>query len=404
MILSHLRLFQFRCYPELIYTPSPAINVIYGQNGQGKTSILEAIGLLALSKSFRGAKNDEMVQFNKEQGMVEALVHNNDINVDLRVEITGGRKRFLINGKSATHLADYLGRFSAVSFSPSDLEIIRGEPESRRNWIDRLSCLFFSNHIEALTSYKRVLDQRNRQLKELVRGERRALFEDFDAWTAECVKWGAEVIHNRIHSVDNSVDKIIEFYEQIAGKRENLTIEYVSNIFREDLSGQASKNSIKIEKQGFAERLEQQLFKEKKREQTLGTTLVGPHRDDLLFRFGNNEVKKFGSQGEIRSLVLAMRLAEKELHKQQKLIDPVVLIDDFSSELDQQRRHFLQRYLVEKSTSQVFLSTTERLWEDEEFAKHVEIEEGRLIERQFRTKFFEVQGIDNGKLNNERQL
>lgn len=356
MHLERLSLLNFRCYKALDFVPDTRFNVIYGLNGQGKTSILEAISLLGSLKSFRHAKNSEIIRLGELEGRVSGFLANDDIHYQMDVKLLPHRKSGTINGKTCRYLSEYVGQISSVSFSPSDLEIIRGSPENRRTWLDKISGIFFSDHWDGLNRYQKVLEQRNRELKALSDGKVNALPLDFDVWTQELIRLGSKVIHNRIHTVDNFVDKTQDYYRQISRSNEFINLNYISGIFEEVPSRQDRSYSLEQINQTFEKKLQSTLPKEK----ILGTTLAGPHRDDVEFFLSGNLLKAFGSQGEVRSLVLAMRLAEVWMYKESRNINPLLLIDDFSSELDSERRQFLLEYL-QQSPSQVFLSTTETI-------------------------------------------
>lgn len=370
MVLEQLRLYNFRCYDDGELTPDPRFNVILGLNGQGKTSILEAIGLLAFLRSFRNAKNSELLKLGRTEGFVAGTIRNNNLTALLAVKIWPQRKQATFNGKTCRFLSEYVGRISAVSFSPPDLEIIRGSPENRRLWVDKVTQIFDSTHADTVARYSKILEQRNRQLKLVADRKIQSLPADFDVWTDELASWGARIIHNRIHSVDKSVDRISRYYNEISRENSNIEIEYISEIFGKIRYGQENQSSLELINQLLKKSLESSLPKDR----ALGTTTTGPHRDDLSITMGGNLVKAFGSQGEVRSLVLAMRLTEVQIYRDFQNLNPILLIDDFSSELDARRRKFLLDYLA-ASDSQIFLSTTENL----RIGKTFEVKEGRII-------------------------
>lgn len=362
MRLEQIRLYNFRCYSEAEIYPDNRFNVVYGLNGHGKTSLLEAIGLLTFLRSFRGARNAEMLRSGQSEGLVTGLVRQGDLDFRLAAKLWSNRKQATFNGKSCKYLSEYVGRISAVSFSPSDLEIVRGSPENRRVWVDKLAQIHDVSHADAVVRYYKILDHRNKQLKAVSEGRSQMLGADFDTWTDELCTWGAKLIHNRIHSVDKSVDRIQKYYRQIAGENTDINIEYQSEIITEVPYGQAGLYSLEL----LSQALRNSLQKSAAKERILGSTMVGPHRDDLVIRMSGHPVRSYGSQGEVRSLVLAMRLTEVEAYQEAQNVSPILLIDDFSSELDARRRKFLLEYLCD-STSQVFLSTTETLRLGKEF-------------------------------------
>ncbi|MBI3556814.1 MAG: DNA replication/repair protein RecF [Deltaproteobacteria bacterium] len=369
MVLEQLRLYNFRCYDNAEFRPDPRFNVIVGLNGQGKTSILEAIGLVAFLRSFRNAKNSELTRFDESESCVTAMVNNRDLRAQLAVKIWSNRKQATFNGKSVRFLSEYVGKISAVSFSPTDLDIIRGAPENRRIWCDKISQTFDPEHTDIAVRYQKNLIQRNRILKMVAEGRASRLPDDFEVWTEELCSWGAKMIHNRIHSVDKTVDKIRRYYQEISGENTGINIRYISDIFDEVPCGQQSQVSLEL----IAQLLRKKLDASSAKEKVLGTTTVGPHRDDLEMTMEGHLARAFASQGEVRSLVLALRLTEVEIYKTFQGLSPILLIDDFSSELDARRRKFLLDYLAE-SDSQVFLSTTEEL----QIGKTFVVREGKI--------------------------
>lgn len=370
MILKSLSLRQFRCYQEQSIELDPRFNVIVGLNGQGKTSVLEAAGLIASLRSFRLAKNAEMIRHGTQASAVSAEMVSEGISLQLDVKIWPNRKHATINGKTCRFISEYIEKIAAVSFSPSDLEIIRGGPEFRRSWIDKLSQVFNRSHVDISAQFQKALEQRNKLLKKISDfGPVKASLDELEIWTEQLIRFGAQVIHNRIQTVDNSAEKIAEFYGKISGQntvsKQTVNIEYQSKIFEINPCGQAPGISLEL----INQLLESHVRSARDKELLLGTSLVGPHRDDLNIFLDQKSVKAFGSQGEIRSLVLALRLAEVELHKERLHCNPILLIDDFSSELDARRRQQLLDYL-EQSDSQVFLSTTETMVRGKVFVAH----------------------------------
>lgn len=356
MLFEQVRLYNFRCYSELEIEPDPRFNVVIGLNGQGKTSLLEAIGLLSFLRSFRHAKNAEMLRLNESEGIATGMLQHNGLRVQLAVKLWPHRKQATINGKTCKYLSEYVGKISAVSFSPTDLEIIRGSPENRRVWVDKLAQIFDPTHADTVSRYQKILDQRNKQLRMVSDGKIPRLPADFEIWTDELAAYGARIIHNRIHSVDKTVDKIAKYYREISHEEVEIKVGYFSEIFEKVPYGQVHGSSLEILTQVLKERL----VAAQPKDLILGNTTIGPHRDDLELKMGGNLIRAFGSQGEVRSLILAMRLTEVEIYKEVQGLSPILLIDDFSSELDSRRRKFLLDYLAD-SESQIFLSTTEEL-------------------------------------------
>lgn len=359
MRLEQLRIHNLRCYDEASIDFDPKFNVVVGLNGQGKTSLLEAVGLLAFFKSFRGAKNAEMLRVGAEEGRIHGQVRHENITFDLDVKLWAHRKQALFNGKSCRLLSEIVGKLSAVSFAPTDLEIVRGSPENRRNWIDRLTQVLTPTHVDDVAAYQKTLDQRNRLLKEFAAGRTPRLSETFEVWTEQLTELGGRIAFNRICASRECKAQIAAHYRRISGKEISLNLQYFREGSDELAGGQeARSNDTFYSPDDLQTSLKKMLDEALPKDKVLGTTTVGPHRDDLEILMAGQPAKAFGSQGEVRSLVLAMRLAEVEKHREVKGISPLLLIDDFSSELDHERRGFLLDWLV-GGDSQVFLTTTE---------------------------------------------
>ncbi|MBI2605580.1 MAG: DNA replication/repair protein RecF [Deltaproteobacteria bacterium] len=373
MVLERIKIRSLRCYDQADIEVDPKFNAIVGLNGQGKTSLLEAIGLLAFFRSFRAAKNQEILRLESEEGRVSGTVFHEDLRYELSVKVWPHRKQASFNGKNCKLLSNYVGKLSAVSFSPVDLEIIRGAPENRRNWVDRIAQIYFSEHVDLTSEYQKVLRHRNRLLKEAIENRGR-LNDDFELWTDQLCDLGAKIIANRVDAANQITPSIRAHYETLSKKKTHIIIKYLGADFGKEQSGQNSpaQGTFWITEQ-VREMLKAGLRKTLQRDMILGTTSMGPHRDDLELRMSGSPVKAFGSQGEVRSLVLAMRLAEVEKQKETKGYSPLLLIDDFSSELDANRRKFLLDYLID-SGSQVFLTTTEETRLGKVFA----VKEGRI--------------------------
>ena len=262
MHFSHLRLAQFRCYPEGVIEPDRRFNVICGRNGQGKTSLLEAIGLLSHLKSFRGAKSAEMIAFSFDEGRVEGKLQHDDLKLDLAVRLYAGRRQATLNGKTCKFLSEYIRKVAAVSFSPTDLEIVRGSPELRRGWIDRFVQIFEPLHADVSTRFQKTLDQRNSLLRSLSEGKISTLPDDFSTWSESLVNLGAEVVHNRLQQIQKAAEKVGEFYRQISGENALITIQYKSSFMGELRCGQEALNSLEQIGQTLKQSLEEKRLKE----------------------------------------------------------------------------------------------------------------------------------------------
>ncbi len=380
---------DFRCYESFNLSTDFKFNVFVGNNGQGKTSLLEAVSLLLNLKSFKPTKNVELIRFNQKNSLIEAQLEKDDLSIELKVQISSNRKIALLNNKPCKLLSEYIGSLASVSFCPSDLEIIRGSPELRRNWIDRFIQISDPEYTLLCSRFYKVLENRNKLLKNYSEGHSRLLGDDFKVWTEEFCHLGSKIIHKRIHSVDKVVDKINYFYKKISFNNSAqdlsgdalISICYLSNLFNSEDEGSTGHQALHSLEHLDGVLLEK-ASKELPKEQIVGFSLFGPQKDDLSFNREGHEFRSFGSQGEVRTLLLAMRMAEIKEYEDFRKVAPILIIDDFSSELDEQRRGFLLEYL-KSSKSQVFISTTEEIELNGESFKRVFIQNGKVIPNKY---------------------
>ena len=299
MIIESLELKDYRNYENLDIKLSSGVNIFYGDNAQGKTNILESIYLATTSKSHRGSKDKDIIRFNAGESHIKLMIKKMDASVRLDMHIKKNKaKGVAINGIPIRKLSELFGTCNVVFFSPEDLNIIKRSPKERRNFVDMELCQLNKVYVSALVTYNKVLDQRNKLLKEI--GFKSGLEDTLDIWDMQLVKYGADLI--------SYGEKIKVVYE---------------------------KN---IEKDAF----EVELKKSRTNDIKYKTTNVGPHRDDFSFYLnGDMDLKKFGSQGQQRSLALSLKLSEIELIKERYGEFPVLLLDDVLSELDGKRQSHL---------------------------------------------------------------
>jgi DNA replication and repair protein RecF len=398
MLVQRLTIREFRNIRETSFFPDPRLNVLVGANGQGKTSILEALGYLATLRSFRDSKTLEVIRYDQAASEVSCALGEGDWQTDLKVSFvrmdtqTGprGRKLAYINGKPYTSSTQYLSQrfgsfelgFHAVVFNPSDHRLVAGEPANRRSFLDRVIAAEDVEYLKTLQKYQRVLEQRNAILKA---GDSRsqALLLGF---TEPLAEHAAALCHKRLSYIQRLAQPLIETARYVAPKQPDLRLIYLSNWAPEieslsfpnkDLSevhfaGHGVLPSLEILEQAFWTKLSSL----EAAEWRAGHSLVGPHRDDWAFFLGNQTLKGHGSQGEVRSALLALKLSEIELFQNQTGHRPIFLLDDFSSELDEERRSFLLRFLTQTDL-QVFVSTTEGSFSG---GKRFRVEDGQISE------------------------
>jgi DNA replication and repair protein RecF len=372
-----------------------------GANGQGKTSVLEALALLSNLRSFRGSKSQEMIRWESPYSEIQASIRpeaqaNWKTQLKISLERVEGTNRAIktafINDKPYSSSAQYLSQrfgqfelgFHSIVFNPSDHDLVRGEPAGRRAYLDRAIAAEDLSHLETLSRYQRVLEQRNAILKDSDRSlPRRDLLQEF---TNALLDTGSKVIHARLTWLLQLSRRVPEIVGQIAPTQLPVRFRYQAKWFKknEDLSSSSeAENWVHFaghdpipSLQEIEHFLRKKLAELEIAEWKAMTTLVGPHRDDWGFLLGSQPLKGQGSQGEVRSCLLSLKLAEIELFQNRTGHRPILLLDDFSSELDRQRRMFLMRFL-EETDLQVFVTTTE----DFDFpGRRFWVENGQLVD------------------------
>lgn len=344
MYVSRLKLSHFRNYATLDLSFSSGLNVIYGNNAQGKTNLLEAIYFLATGRSHRTSKDSELVQDEQAELSVQATVirSTGDLHLQLGYGLES-RKQLLINHIPERRVARLVGSVAAVLFSPDDLQIVKGSPGGRRRFLDIELSQISQTYLHHLISYNKVLVQRNVVLK--AGHPDKALM---DVYEQQLIEYGSQIIKRRLEAV-NTLSGIAERYHKILSDgKEHLEIAYQHPLeFRpEPLTIQAVADGLKAL---FARRRSEELRRQ--------TTLVGPHRDDLIFSINGKDVRLYASQGQQRTVVLALKLSELEYMQQQIGESPVLLLDDVASELDPLRRHYLLSTV--QSGIQTFITCTD---------------------------------------------
>lgn len=320
MVIKSLKLKNYRNYELLNLTFDPKTNILYGDNAQGKTNILEALYLSGTTKSHRGTKDRDLIQFGREESHLETVVEKNGVlfQIDMHLK-KNSPKGIAINKIPIRRAGELFGIVHFVFFSPEDLNIIKEGPVGRRRFIDlelsQLDKVYLSN----LSNYNRIINQRNSLLKEIV--YQKDLIDTLDIWDMQLAEYGTKIIERRKKFIDE-VNRIIGgIHEKLTGGRENIELSYESS------AGELS--------------MEEMLRKNRERDIRFKSTSAGPHRDDLCFRVGDLDIRKFGSQGQQRTAALSLKLSEIELVKMLIHDTPILLLDDVLSELDKNRQNYL---------------------------------------------------------------
>lgn len=362
MRVSRLDLFDFRNYAALHLEPGTGLNLLVGPNAQGKTNLLEALYVLATTKSARASRDGEMVRFGADACRILAEVSREkagDVHLEMAIgaptaAIGGERKIVKVNHGKQARVTELIGNFNAVLFSSVDLDIVRGEPEERRRFLNYEIAQVSPRYVLALGAYRRALEQRNRLLKDVRWGH--VGVDSLDAWTAQIVEHGSKLIERRRAYLDKLSAHAAAVHQALTDGAETLVLEYAPS-FRLDTG---LTNPVTAEE--VAERFLEALAAMRRDEIARGSTLLGPQRDDIIFRIGSDlentvDAKTYGSQGQQRTVALSLRLAERQLIEEMVGEPPVVLLDDVLSDLDERRR--AQIFALALGGGQTFLTTTD---------------------------------------------
>ncbi len=344
MFLRQLQLQKFRNYTQQTVTFDGAKTIVLGANAQGKSNLLEAIQLLASLKSFRVYRDRDLVQWGQTGGEIIGSCEKRHSPVELSVKLYANQRRTLIvNGVVVKKKDEFLGNLNAVLFSTLDLELIRGSPEYRRDWLDGVLVQLEPIYINLHQAYQQVLRQRNALLKGIRLGKIPYDREQMELWNTQLVTIGSKIILRRRRLIDR-LQPLAQKWHQLISTSENLCLTYLTRF--------PCTDNIPAIQAAFSDHLQLRSVAE----QQQGTSLVGPHRDDVQWQINNQLAKEYGSQGQQRTLVLALKLAELELIEEVIGEPPLLLLDDVLAELDLQR----QRALLEgvQSSTQTIITTT----------------------------------------------
>lgn len=335
MRVNALDIQGFRNIREMAFKPGPGANMIYGDNAQGKTNLLEAIWLFSGARSFRGAKDAEFKGFGCERTALTLEFRAGHRDQSASIVYAGERKAAFLNEIRQEGVSALAGTFCAVVFSPDDLSLVKEGPEKRRRMIDASLCQAYPKYGKAVEAYEKILRQRNRLLKDIP--QHPFLLDTLEAWDEGLVAYGAYITRMRARYVLRLAEMAAEVYDGISLGRETFRARYLPSA-----GGEASEEWTKEEAVGrFAHALREHRADDLRH----GTTTVGPHRDDLAIEVAGLNARAFGSQGQQRSCILALKLAECRLLEEQYHEPPVVLLDDVMSELDEGRRSYLLNQL-----------------------------------------------------------
>lgn len=316
MIINKIYLENFRNYETQEIVLDKNINVFYGNNAQGKTNILEALYICALGRSFRTYKDAELIKFEKENAKVKIDFEKNEREKNIEILISKKEKKTIkLNGIKVNKNSELLGNMNIVLFSPDDIIILKESPASRRKFLDILISQLRPNYVHLLSEYNKVLEQRNAMLKS-------KRIETIDVWNEQLANFAEKIFKYRdeyISKIQKGIEKITP---QLTNEKENLTIKYKTRFTNKDKFLKDLNDNINND-----------LFR--------GYTGIGTHRDDFELFVNNMELNLYGSQGQHRTAILALKFAEMEIIKDEVFENPILLLDDITSELDLERLNLI---------------------------------------------------------------
>ena len=368
MRLNQLVLRNFRSYADCEINFTDRVNLIVGENAQGKTTLLEAIYFLSTAKSHRTYPDDELIRHNEDwfylKGEIAATdgAHTNPETHNLQpldlmtVEVSNelsGKKRFKSNGVLQKKLSQWIGQFNVVFFSPESLTLVKGSPADRRRFIDILISQINSAYLSALQNYQFALKQRNELLKQI--RSKQASPEFLDPWDDILIDEGVSIIQTRVRIFAQLKDYIQAKHAELTGNRETLKVKYQPS--PEKIDNLTEQEAVELFRRGLQSARSYDILR--------GMTSLGPHRDDFKLvletqsdgKMYLQEAKAFGSQGQQRTIALALKLGELELIHETTSKTPIVLLDDVFSELDEERSSFLFE-LLGRLNAQIFITST----------------------------------------------
>ncbi len=320
MIIKSIELADYRNYDTLSLEFDRGTNIFYGDNAQGKTNILEAIYVAATTKSHKGSKDREIVNFHKEESHIRTYVEKDGIETRVDMHLRKNKsKGIAIDGQKIKKAADLLGLCNVVFFSPEDLGIIKNGPSERRRFVDMELCQLDNFYLYNLNHYNKIVNQRNKLLKDMFLNP--DLKETLSIWDMQLASFGSKVIERRKLFVEQLAGILREIHRKLSGGKEELSVRYEPDVEITDFERKLKENHEKDIRAKM--------------------TSVGPHRDDFSFLIGDVDIRRYGSQGQQRTAALSLKLAEIELVKKITKDTPVLLLDDVLSELDSNRQNYL---------------------------------------------------------------
>lgn len=356
MWISDIKLNNFRNYNNKEIKLHENINVFFGENAQGKTNIIESIYLSSIGKSFRTNKEKELIKFEKDKAIVEIEFNKKDRDGKIKIEI-GDKKQIYLNGIKLKKLSELLGNINIVIFTPDDINILKGGPQNRRKFLDVMISQLRPNYMHLLNLYLKTLEQRNNYLKQIKLENKDENL--LDIWDEKLIEYGMKIYEYRNEYIKKIQEKIKFIHKDITQNKEEIEIKYFSdaNTRQNFLNELKSRRKLDIIK---------------------GFTTKGVHRDDFMIYINGKEVEIYGSQGQNRTAVLSLKLSELQVIYDDIGEYPILLLDDFMSELDNKRR---KNFLDNIKDIQVIITCTEKITLENLNYFSYNVIEGNVIEK-----------------------
>ena len=320
MYISSLELADFRNIVSLHMDFSQGTNILYGENAQGKTNILESLYMISTTKSHRGVRDKDMIRFGMEESHIRSLIMKGGIDYRVDMHLRKNRsKGIAINGQRIRKASELIGLLHIVFFSPEDLGIVKNGPAERRRFMDMELCQLNASYLHDLNQYNKTVENRNKLLRDIYMFP--DLADTLEIWDAQLVNYGKKIISERKRFIEDLNGIVGDIHGKLSGNREHLVLRYEPNTLEEEL--------------------EEKLRRSRDRDIHMKTTSVGPHRDDFSFMDGETDLRRYGSQGQQRTCALSLKLSEIDLVKKIIGHQPVLMLDDVLSELDSGRQNYL---------------------------------------------------------------
>ena len=336
MWIKKIKINNFRNYDQEEIDLEKNINIFYGENAQGKTNIIESIFLCSMGKSFRAKKDKEMINLNYEKAQIEIEYQKTDRDGKIKIEL-GNKKIVYINGVKIKKLSELLGNINLVIFTPDDINILKGGPQNRRRFLDIMISQLKPNYMYNLNLYLKTLEQRNNYLRQIK--EERKDENLLDIWDEKLSEYATNIYSYRNEFIEKIKNKIKVIHNEITDNKEDIEIEYLTEC---------------NDKEKFLNLLKQR----RKLDIIKGFTTKGIHRDDFVIYINKKQLDIYGSQGQHRTAILSLKLSELNIVYDEIGEYPILLLDDFMSELDETRR---RNFLEKIKNAQVIITCTEKI-------------------------------------------